>query len=492
MLQNARKCCRPALSFVLFMSLTGVLAADRPNIVLVLADDLGCGDVGAYNPAGKISTPHLDRLASQSLRFTDMSSPSGVCSPTRYGLLVGRYSWRTPLQQGVLVGWSAALIEPERPTLASVLKQRGYATACVGKWHLGFQAGLATDRNFRVDYTQPLRPGPLTAGFDMFFGIPASLDMEPYLYVEGDRAAALPTEEIAASKSRREGGGGFWRAGPIAPDFRHQDVLGKLTRRAVAWIEQQTRGPDKKPFFLYLPLSAPHTPWLPTEPFRGKSGAGPYGDFVQQVDAAVGEVLTALESAGVADDTLVIFSSDNGAHWLESDIERHGHRSNLHFRGQKSDIWEGGHRVPFLLRWKGKVKPGVTNQLACLIDCFATIAELVEAPLPAGTAEDSVSFLSVALGRPAAKPLRSSLVLHSGDGLFAVRDGSWKLIEGLGSGGFTAPKTQPLLPGGPRGQLYDLVADPAEAKNLYAEAPERVQRLAGLLESLRRGSPAAR
>jgi len=466
-------------------ALPSAAAAERPNIVLVLADDLGCGDVGAYNPASKIATPQLDRLASQSLRFTDMSTPSGVCSPTRYGLLTGRYAWRTALKQGVLVGWSASLIEPGRPTIASLLKKRGYATACMGKWHLGFQEGPATDRKHRIDYTKPLRPGPLTAGFDSFFGIPASLDMEPYLYVQDERPLVLPTKTIAASKSQREGGGGFWREGPIAPGFRHEDVLGEVTKRAVAWIEAQAKAPERKPFFLYLPLTAPHTPWLPTEPHRSKSGAGPYGDFVEQVDAAVGEVLSALERSGVADDTLVIFTSDNGGHWLEDDIQRYGHRSNLDFRGQKADIWEGGHRVPFLLRWKGKVKPGVTDQLACLIDVFATLAEIVDEPVPQGAAEDSQSFLPVVLGRPAAKPLRTSLVLHSGDGLFAVREGSWKLVEGLGSGGFTAPKTLQPEPGGPKGQLYDLASDPSEAKNLYTEKLEIVARLAGLLDRIR-------
>ena len=249
-----------------------------PNVVLILADDMGYGDAGAYNPASEVPTPHLDRLAAEGMRFTDAHSPSAVCTPTRYGLLTGRYAWRTSLKEGVLYGYSPLLVDTTRLTLASLLKAHGYATAAVGKWHLGLGSGE------RTDYGRPLRPGPLQLGFDRFFGIPASLDMTPYVYVEDERLVAAPTDSIGASEMRRRGGGGFWRAGPIAPGFRHADVLPRLAERAVAYVEEQATSADVRPFFLYFPLPAPHTPWLPTAPFEGESGAGPYGDFAVQVD----------------------------------------------------------------------------------------------------------------------------------------------------------------------------------------------------------------
>lgn len=456
-----------------------------PNIVLILADDLGTGDIGAYNPASKIPTPRLDRLAREAMRFWDASTPSGVCSPTRYGLLTGRYAWRSPLKRWTLDGWSKALIEPSRPTLATQLQAKGYATSCVGKWHLGFQDGAPTDSSDRVDYTKALSPGPLSTGFQRFFGIPASLDMDPYLFVDGDRAESAPSGFVAASAMRRNGGEGFWRAGPIAPGFRHADVLERLADRAVRWIEEAAAKPEKRPFFLYFPLTAPHTPWLPTQPWRGKSGAGPYGDFVCQVDGVVGRILDTLTRLGLEENTLVIFTSDNGAHWLPADIERYQHRANLDFRGQKADIWEGGHRVPLLIRWPGHVQPGDSRRLVCLVDLFATISAAVGAAVPAGAAEDSLSFLPELLGKPFETPPRQSVVLHSGDGLFAIRKGDWKLVEGLGSGGFTPPKTEAPAPGGPRGQLYDLREDPGERRNVYLERPEMVESLTRLLEETR-------
>jgi len=452
-------------------------APPLPNIVLILADDMGYGDPRCYNPQSKIPTPNIDRLASEGMRFTDVHTPSSVCTPTRYGLLTGRYCWRTRLKSGVLQGYDPVLLEPGRPTLASMLKSKGYATGGIGKWHLGL------GETKPADYDRPFSAGPRTAGFDYYFGIPSSLDFPPYVFIENDHAVEKPTAQIAASESQREGGSGFWRAGAIAPSFKHENVLPELTRKAEAFIGKQSAG---KPFFLYLPLSGPHTPWLPSPEFRGKSGAGPYGDFAVQVDATVGRVLKALDDRKLAKDTLVVFTSDNGAHWLPTDIEKWGHRSNKDWRGQKSDIWDAGHRVPFIARWPGKVKPSATSdQLACLTDFFATFSEVVGAEVPRDAGEDSFSLLPALLGRRPAGPVREDVIHHSGDGMFAVRSQGWKLVEGLGSGGFTPPKTEKPKPGGPDGQLYHLTEDPAEQRNLYLERPDQVSRLKALLDGYR-------
>jgi arylsulfatase A len=480
---------------------TSVTAADEaraklPNIVVILADDMGFGDPGCYNPRSKTPTPNIDLLARQGIRFTDAHSPAGVCTPTRYGLLTGRYPWRTRMASGVLWGYSRSLIEPGRLTVAELLKQQGYHTACIGKWHLGFQeyeagdparrpGGQRTIDGPQVNYDQPLRPGPLTVGFDYFFGIPASLDMEPYLYVENDRPVEQATEQVAASQHRRQGGGGFWRAGPIAPSFRHADVLPKTTEKAVAWLKQQS---DERPFFLYFPLSAPHTPWLPADEFRGRSKAGYYGDFVVQVDFSIGQVLAALDERKLSDNTLVIVTSDNGSHWPLEDVQKWDHASNLHWRGQKSDIWEGGHRVPFVARWPGKIAPGGTSdETICLTDLLATCAEIVGRELPDDAGEDSFSFFSVLLGRQTQQPIRPATVYQSGNGTLAIRSDVWKLVVGnLGSGGFTAPAQVRPGPQGPKGQLYRLDEDPSEQKNLYEAHPEIVEQLTELLERYRR------
>jgi arylsulfatase A-like enzyme len=362
-------------------------------------------------------------------------------------------------------------------TVASLLKQHGYATGGIGKWHLGLGSAEKTD------YAQPLRPGPLDVGFDYYFGIPASLDMEPYVYVENRGVLQQPTEQVAASKHRRAGGGGFWRGGPIAPDFKHVDVLPTITEKAVAFIERQAKESAEKPFFLYFPLTAPHTPWLPTDEFRGKSGAGYYGDFVAQVDWTVGQILDTLHRLKLTDDTLIFLTSDNGAHWYQDDIDEFGHRANGRLRGQKADIWEGGHRVPFLVRWPGKIKPGATcDETICLTDLLATTAAVISAKLPDDAGEDSYNILPALLGEKLEGPIREATVHHSVNGTFAIRQGPWKLISGLGSGGFSLPRTIEPKPGGPAGQLYHLGDDPSEEKNLYLEHGEVVERLTALLE----------
>lgn len=449
-------------------------SAAPPNIVYILADDLGRGDLGCYNPESRIPTPQMDRIAREGMRFTDMHSPSSVCTPTRYGILTGRYCWRTRLKQGVLQGDSRYLIEPDRMTVASMLKQRGYATAAIGKWHLGL-----TNQE-PVDYSARLRPGPLDAGFDSFFGIPASLDMPPYVFVENDRVEEQPTSKIGDIREQR---GIFWRGGGLAPSFRHVDVLPRLTERAVKFVDAQRGG--SKPFFLYLPLTGPHTPWLPTKQFVGTAKAGPYGDFVVQVDDAIGQVAAALARNGLARNTLLIVTSDNGAHWLPDEIERHNHRANGRLRGQKADIYDGGHRIPFLARWPGRVAANqVSDQLGGLTDLIATAADITGSRLPANAGEDSFSLVPALTGAKGGR--REAIVHHSAQGLFSIRERNWKLALGRGSWGFTQPAKIDPKPGEPAGELYDLASDPEERENLYARRPEIVARLTALLEKYQR------
>jgi arylsulfatase A-like enzyme len=456
----------------------------HPNIVLIMADDLGYGDLRCYNSRARTQTPNLDRLATEGMRFTDAHAPAAVCVPTRYGLLTGRYPFRmSPRPRGT------PLLEPGRPTLASLLSQRGYHTACIGKWHLGM--GDAPP-----DYAAPMRGGPVDRGFDHFFGIPASLDIPPYYYILNDRAVAPPSQTIAANNSPDYTPiqGAFWRAGGIAPDFKHEDVLPRLTHQAIDYLKSRDAASNEKPFFLYLALTAPHTPWLPTSEFQGKTEVGSYGDFVLQVDDSVGRVLKAIDALQLRDDTLVIFTSDNGPVWYPEDEKRFSHRATGPLRGMKGDAWEGGHRMPLLARWPERIEAASTQQgMICHTDLMATVAELTEQKLPENAGEDSVSFLPVLLGSDATGPLRRTLVSQSSRNVLAIRQGPWKLIPALGSGGFTKPPVVKPSPDGPAGQLYNLETDLAETENLWTREPEMVQRLTQLLKRYQsdgRGTPA--
>lgn len=473
-------------------------AADtKPNIVYILCDDLGYGDVRCLNPAGKIATSHLDKLAAAGMIFTDAHSGSAVCSPTRYGIITGRYAWRSRLQQHVLGGLSPRLIEPGRLTVATLLKQNGYHTACVGKWHLGMdwvklpgkqvsELSIETvDQVHNVDYAQPIANGPNTVGFDYYFGISASLDMVPYTFIEDNRVTVPPTVEksFPLMLGRKPG---MTRTGPAAPDFDAADVLPTLMRTAIDYIGQRAAGAKEgKPFFLYLPLASPHTPILPTHEWQGKSGLNPYGDFVMQTDWSIGQVLAALDERGLADNTLVIVTSDNGCSPQAKfdELLAKGHNPSHVFRGTKADIFDGGHRIPFLVRWPGRVKPGSrSDQLTCLTDLTATCAEILGVKLPDTAAEDSVSILPALFGK-ADKPLREAVVHHSINGSFAIRQGAWKLELCPDSGGWSVPR-----PGKddasqlPAVQLYDLSKDIGETQNLQAQHAEQVSRLTALLE----------
>ncbi len=467
-------------ALVAVLACAPLTAQQPPHIVVILADDLGIGDLGSYNDASKAPTPRLDRIAAAGMRFTDMHSPSGVCTPTRYGLLTGRYCWRSRMKQGVLNGYSPALLEPGRLTMASMLRKAGYRTVGIGKWHLG----LGTDQ--RTDYSKTLRPGPMDAGFDHYFGIPASLDMAPYVWFENARVVEAPTAKTVKSAHRRQNGGGFWRGGPIAPGFKHADVLPTIGDRAAEQIEKHAAD---QPLFMYVALSAPHTPWLPSDAFRGKSQAGYYGDFVAMVDAVVGQIDDALERQNMRDNTLLIVTSDNGAHWPVGDIEKYGHRANGPFRGQKADIHEGGHRVPFLARWPGRVDAGSTcAATTCLTDVFATAAAIAGASFPNGAGEDSFDLSPALRGEDLPAGWRAPVVHHSAGGMFAIRRGRWKLVLGRGSGGFTAPRWirgGKLAEGEPRGQLYDLERDPAEQDNLWSNEPALAAELCAVLEEYR-------
>ena len=458
-------------------------AADRPNIVFILADDLGYGDVRLLNPQGKIATPNIDRLGAGGMVFTDAHSTSSVCSPSRYSILTGRYNWRSRMKFGVLNGYSPRLVEKDRMTVASFLQQQGYSTACIGKWHLGMDwpqndgspPGNSANPK-KIDHRLPLHGGPNSLGFDHYFGISASLDMVPYVYIENDRLTEMPSVEK-----------GWARKGPAAPGFEGIDVLPTLARKAVEYINDQAPAAKQgKPFFLYLPLTSPHTPILPSPEWEGKSGLNQYADFVMQTDAAVGSVMDALDKQGLAENTLVIVTSDNGCSGSAgfAALLAKGHNPNHRFRGSKSDIWEGGHRVPFIVRWPGKVKPGATsNQTICQVDFFATCAGILDKKLPDEVAEDSVNLLP-AMDGSATKPLREATVHSAIFGAFAIRQGKWKLILSPDSGGWSDPK-----PGSaeasklPPVQLYDLEDDIGESINLQDSHPEIVAHLKALLQS---------
>lgn len=444
----------------------------RPNVVYILADDLGWGDFDVYNSHSAIPTPNSNAFARQGMRFTDMHASSAVCTPSRYSILTGRYPWRSRLKKGVLGGSSPNLIEPGRMTVPSMLKNIGYYTAGVGKWHLGLGDGDHTD------FSKPLVPGPITHGFDYYFGIPASLDMAPYVYFENDHVVEPATIPDPGSKTPR---GHFWRAGLRAATFNMKTVLPTLTDKAVEIVRQRAKDPAT-PFFLYFAMPSPHTPWEPLSEYHGKSKAGDYGDYVVETDAMIGRVLGALKSSGLDENTIVVVTSDNGADWKPQDIAEYPHRANADWRGEKADIWEAGHRIPFLVRWPGHVPANtVNNQTASLTDLMGTLAAVLHVDLPPDAGEDSFNDLPLWLNAKHG-PVRKTIIDASISGMFTIREGDWKLELGLGSGGFSQPTNVDPVPGGVKGQLYNLADDPHEVYNLYAARPEIVERLTALLE----------
>ncbi len=464
-------------------------AARRPNIVFVMADDLGYGDVQCLNPRSRIPTPGFNGLAREGMVFTDAHTGAAVCTPTRYGVVTGRYCWRSRLKRGVLGGFSKPLIEPGRLTVGALLQRQGYHTTCIGKWHLGMD--FAPGANGKgVDYAKPIRVSPIHRGFDHYFGVSASLDMPPYVYIEDDRFTELPT-----ASQPRGGFPGYIRQGVRAPSFKPEATLDTLTRKATAHIAERAKA--DKPFFLYLALTAPHKPVLPAKRFRGNTRLGPYGDFVAQVDWAVGQVAGAIDQAGIAGNTLLVVTSDNGSfmfrladdaaddHVSKPSVQGYkpsAHRSSHIYRGTKADIYEGGHRVPYLARWPGKIEPGSRcDRTICHVDLMATCADLAGAALPRDAAEDSTSILPLLLGKQPKTP-RPPDVHHSANGTFAIRDGQWKLVLGTGSGGREKPSGKPFSK---PYRLFDMAADPSETTDLAAKHPDVVARLTRTLETFR-------
>lgn len=503
----------PVIVSALVFPLT--LSAADPNIIIILADDMGWGDPQCYNPESKCPTPNIDRLAADGMRFTDAHTPSSVCTPTRYTLMTGRYCWRTRLKSSVLDGFSPPLIEPDRMTVADFLKEKGYATACIGKWHLGMQwtrldgepetADRREERGFRpgdsIDFSKPLTGGPLTAGFDSFYGISASLDMPPYCWIDNDLADPAPDTSVETAKDTillNQAGG---RA---HSEFSIFDVLPVLKERTTDWIADHTAAEPEQPFFLYLPLNSPHLPVSPSKKFEGSTDFGSYCDFVAETDDFVGGVLEALEATEKLENTLILFTSDNGGLWHQWDPqeaddlagykpsprakynEEFGHRSNAYLRGTKADIWEGGHRVPFLVQWPARIAGGtVSDEPVELTDVFATVAAIFGETMSDDTAPDSHSFLPVLKGEALDEPVRPYLVHHSLRGIFAIRKDGWKLIEKRGSGGFSTPKFPTRPPkDGPAGQLYFIDEDVSETRNLWDEEPEKAKELSALLEEV--------
>ncbi|MBS0000771.1 MAG: arylsulfatase [Cyclobacteriaceae bacterium] len=466
-----------------------------PNIVYILADDMGYGDIEALNPGSKIPTPNLNRLAAEGMVFTDAHSPSAVCTPTRYGILTGRYCFRSRLQSGVLVGHSPSLIEPGRLTVASLLKQAGYITACIGKWHLGLDFkkkdpdkplvrgdGWMETNTSNVDYQAAIDGGPADHGFDYSFILPSSLDIQPYFYIRNRFIVNPDMISIAGSPDERSEGA-FWRPGDASRDFDFFKVLPDFIEEARNFILDHRKTEPDVPFFLYLALAAPHTPWVPLEEFKDSSKAGPYGDFVVQVDHGAGKILDCLDSLGISGNTLVIFTSDNGAYWWPENIRESDHHANFIFSGMKSDLWEGGHHVPFIARWPAHIQPGSENsQLVSLTDLMATCADLVNIPLPYNAGEDSFSHLPALIGENNHEGAREHLVMQSFDGKFAVREGNWKLILSKGSGGWSDAGTAD----DPDIQLYDLETDVREQQNLYEGYPATVKDLTEKLDMFRR------
>jgi len=450
---------------------------ERPNIIYILADDLGIGDVSAFNKDSKIQTKNIDALAAEGMRFTDAHSGSAVCTPTRYGILTGRYSWRTRLQKSVLWGYDTALIARDRYTLANLFKNNGYSTACIGKWHLGL--GWQKDKSDQVDFSKPLSTGPNSAGFEYSYIISASLDIPPYVYIENQRITTNKIENIKENK-----GAGFWREGPIGKGQKHADVLDDFTNKAITYIKDRANN-KSKPFFLYLPLTAPHTPILPTSEFEGKSGINAYADFVLMTDAVLGKIKEALQQTGLDKNTIIVFTSDNGASPMSDfkTLESKGHFVSAGYRGAKADIFEGGHRIPFIIKWPGKVAPNtVSSQTISLTDFMATAATIIGTKLSDKQAEDSYSLLPILLNKPR-EFKRESIIHHSIDGNFAIRKGDYKLIMASGSGGWSSPtESEAAKLKLPPVQLYNLKTDMKEQNNLAVSMPSVVSELTELLK----------
>ncbi len=483
----------------------------RPNILLILADDLGYGDVGCYNDQAKAPTPNLDRLAGQGMRFTDAHSPATVCTPTRYSVLTGRMCFRTGYR-GVFTGAGGpCLIEPERLTLPAMLRKAGYATAMTGKWHVGLtfmdaqgkpicRDGLESVK--RIDFSRAIPDAPIHRGFDRFFGTACCPTTDwLYAFIEGDRIPVPPTAPLDRSNLPKHPYAHDCRPGLVAPNFKHEEIDLIFLERSRRFLREHVKAKPDQPFFLFHSMQAVHLPSFPADAFKGKTKAGPHGDFIHEMDWVVGQLLATLDELGVADNTLVIFASDNGPEVTSVVNMRkdHGHDGARPWRGMKRDQWEGGHRTPLLVRWPGKVKAGTTSdQLTSLTDLFATCAAVVGAKLPNDAAEDSFDMLGVLLGTQGDRPVRPYLLEQTISLDLSIRRGRWKYLDHKGSGGnnyqrsgdlkpYYVPDSDPAAPA----QLYNLAEDPGERVNLYSKHPDIVSELKGLLAESRKSGRSA-
>ncbi len=466
---------------------TTMAAPKRPNVIVILGDDMGIDSVSAFNPKIGLETPAIDRLADEGMSFIDAHSTSGVCSPTRYGLLTGRYNWRSRLKRGIVGQWQRPLIRDARLTLPELFKAKGYDTCMIGKWHLGWhwpKKGDGTTENLaQIDFTKPISGGPNSHGFDYYYGDDVP-NWPPYVWRENERLLGNLTAQM------KQGAMVGVSAGPAVPDWDFTAVLPAYAKRCAQYIRSHKQ--NENPFFLYFPMPSPHTPIAPGNGFKGKTGISDYADFLMETDWAIGELLKALDDTGQDSNTVVIFTCDNGtspkANFAQLDTA--GVHLNVNWRGWKADVYEGGHRVPFIVRWPGQVKPDMrSHETIVLTDIMATCADILGTDLPADAAEDSVSLLPLLRGEKVEKPMHDIVIHHSVSGHFAIRKGQWKLLLCGGSGGWSPPreveaakKKLPIL------QLYDLANDPQETKNLQAKYPGKVAELAkGLAKAIRDG-----
>jgi arylsulfatase A len=494
---------RQIIFLALILLMTGCSVSEKqqekPNIVIIYTDDQGYGDLSVLNPDAKLKTPNIDKLANEGVIFTDGHSSDAVCSPSRYSLLTGRYSWRTTLKEGVLGADGPCLIDSDRMTIASMLKTQGYNTAMVGKWHLqmDFPGEYGKDR----DWSKPFTQGPIEHGFDYFFGLAASMNFGVLTYLENDMVTDPP---ILYTKKKMDVTPRTYRMTPpyesefakghveVAPSFNDEEVLAKLAEKAVAYINGVADdAKNGKPFFLYFPLTSPHLPHCTNPEFQGRSDCGNYGAFMEETDYRVGQVLDALEENGLSENTLVIFSADNGAESnYEYQRDHYGHYSCMNFKGGKRDIYEGGHHVPFLMRWPKVITAGTTvTEPVCQVDYYATIAAIVGAEIPESAAEDSYNLFPLISQQSTTKYQSDRAVIHhSFDGHFAIRKGKWKLNMLRGSGGSLEPKLIEPAEGEALYELYDMDNDPSETTNLYFEHPEIVEELkAEITDIIRNG-----
>ncbi len=454
--------------------------ATKPNIVVILADDMGIDSISDLNQKCGIPTPCLNQMMKEGITFTDAHSNSAVCSPTRYGILTGRYSWRSRLKRGIVAQWERPLIEKDRLTLPGMLKKHGYNTACIGKWHLGWnwpkKGGGFTTRLKEIDFSQKIEDGPTGRGFDYYFGDDVP-NWQPFVWIENDKTQGIPNTRLSFAPKYHSG------QGIGVEGWKLEEVLPKITEKSVDYINKNAG--KKEPFFLYFPMTSPHTPIAPSKQFQDKSGISPYADFLMETDWCVGQVLDAIEKKGITDNTLVIFTTDNGTSPKAdfAQLKAKGTDLQNHWRGNKADAFEGGHRVPFIVRWPGKIKPdSKSTQTISLVDIMATCADAAGCTYPETAAEDSVNLMPVLKGSPIKQPLHEAVICHSISGAFVVRKGKWKLQLCTGSGGWSAPRDNVAKKQGlPKWQLYDLSADPKETINQIAEYPEVVKELADIL-----------